>query len=161
MLDLENSLEWYALEYEEKAQSPDWFWALGVIIVTAAATSIIYANYFFAALLIIGGALLGFFAKKKPDLIHYELGPKGLRIGTRLYPYDNIKSFWVHTSSHLDIADKPAFFIKSERPFMPIISIPIENILAENIHQRMLEHNIIEEEMHEHPTHKIMESLGF
>ena len=44
-------LEWSALEYEEKVQSNDWFWALGVIIVAGSITSIIFANYFFAIFL--------------------------------------------------------------------------------------------------------------
>src|SRR3989338_4248670 len=120
-------LDWSALEYEEKEQSPDWFWALGVIVVTSSATAIIYGNYFFAVLLVLSGILLGFFAKKKPDIVSYELNEKGLRIRTRLYPYENIKSFWVQTEI------KPMLFIKSERLFMPIISIPIENFLVEDI----------------------------
>ena len=44
---------------------------------------------------------------------------------------------------------------------MPVISIPIENELAEDIHLIMTSKNVEEEEMKEHPAHKIMESLGF
>ena len=79
-------LEWSALEYEDKERSPDWFWALGIIIVTSSLASIIYSNYFFAALLVLSGILLGFFAKKKPDTVLYELNEKGLKIRTRFYP---------------------------------------------------------------------------
>lgn len=148
-------LEWSALEYEEKERSADWFWALGIIVLTASLTSIIYSNYFFAVLLILSGALLGFFAKKKPDTVSYELNEKGLKIRTRLYPYENIKSFWVQTGG------KPILFIKSERAFMPVISIPIEQNFAAQIRSTMLAKNIAEEEMKEHASEKIMESLGF
>ena len=85
-------LEWQAPEYEEKERSKDWFWALGVIIVTAALASIIFQNYFFAALIVLGGALLWTFAKRPPEIIAYELNNQGLKIKTRLYPYENIKS---------------------------------------------------------------------
>ena len=44
---------------------------------------------------------------------------------------------------------------------MPILSIPIENEWVEGIQNIMLEKNIKEEEMREHISEKIMESLGF
>jgi hypothetical protein len=148
-------LSWSAPEYEEKERKANWFWALGIIVVTSSIAAIIFGNYFFAALLILGGLLLGFFAIKKPDIVPYELNVRGLRIRDRLYPYENIKSFWVQTEI------KPILFIKSERAFMPIISIPIEKTMAEEIHFIMSSQNIAEEEMREHPSEKIMEILGF
>ncbi|MFA5095491.1 MAG: hypothetical protein WC447_02440 [Candidatus Paceibacterota bacterium] len=155
-MDGEKKIEWTALEYEEKERGNDWFWALGVIIVASSIASFIYNNYFFGLLLIIGGILLGFFAVKKPDLVFYELNENGLKIKNRLYPYENIKSFWVKKEGK-----KPTLFIKSERLFMPIISIPIQSNLAEEIKKIMLSNNVIEEEMKEHLSEKIMDSLGF
>ena len=154
-------LEWTALEYEEKYRDPDWFWALGIIVVTSSLAAIIYSNYFFFALIIIAGFLLGFFAKKKPDLVNYELNSKGLKIHSRLYPYENIKSYWIQLSHPEDSAIKDLFFIKSERFYMPVISVPIIPSIAEEIQDIMLSKNIPEEEMKEHPSDKIMESLGF
>ena len=148
-------LTWTAPEYEEKERSTDWFWALGVIVVTSSITSIIFGNYFFAILLSLSGLLLGFFAIKKPEEVSYELNMKGLKIRNQLYPYENMKSFWVQTEN------KPLLFLKSERAFMPVISIPIEDDIAYNIRSIMLSKNIIEEEMKEHPSLKIMEILGF
>ncbi|KKP87417.1 hypothetical protein A2575_00080 [Candidatus Roizmanbacteria bacterium RIFOXYD1_FULL_41_24] len=148
-------LEWFALEYEEKERSTDWYWALGVIVITSSIASIIYNNYFFAALLLISGILLGFFAIKKPDIISYELNTDGLKIRNQLYPYKNIKSFYVQSG------EKPILFIKSERVFMPVIEIPIENNLTSSIHSIMISKNVVEEEMKEHPSLKIMNSLGF
>ncbi len=154
-------LEWSALEYEERERSADWFWALGIIIVTSSIAAIIFGNYFFATLLFLSGLLLGFFAIKKPDLINYELNSRGLKIRTQLYPYENIKSFWVQIGGSEEEKLKPLFFVKSERIFMPIIQIPIEDAIARDIHSIMLAKNVIEEEMKEHPSLKIMESLGF
>ena len=165
---MNEKLVWSALEYEERERSPDWFWALGIIVVTSSLAALIYGNYFFAALLILGGVLLGFFAIRKPEVVTYELNEKGLIIGNRFYPYENIKSFWVQSSKfggnhpHEDRTGvKPLFFIHSERAFMPVISIPIEEAMAEEIHSLMLAKNIMEVEMKEHPSEKIMEALGF
>jgi len=151
----EEKLEWSALEYEEKSRSNDWFWALGIIVIAGSIASIIFANYFFAALLIISGVLLGFFAIKKPETVPYELNNKGLKIKSRLYPYEKMKAFYVETEN------KPLLFIKSQRFFMPILSMPIEPRLANSIHNIMLGKDVLEEKMTEHPYEKIMEYLGF
>ena len=155
-MDSNKKLEWFALEYEEKERGNDWFWALGVIVVASSMASFIYGNYFFGLFLIIGGILLGVFAIKKPDLVHYELNEEGLKIRNCLFPYENIKSFWVQKDEM-----KPMLFIKSGRLFMPIISMPIEQELAEEIKNYMLLGNVLEEEMKEHPSERIMDSLGF
>ncbi|MES2315194.1 MAG: hypothetical protein V4486_00445 [Patescibacteria group bacterium] len=154
-MDSNQTLQWSALEYEEKDRSNDWFWALGVIIFAAAITSIIYSNYFFAVLVILGGVLLGFFAIKKPDTVFYELNEKGLKMGTHLYPYETISTFWVR--KEID----PKLFIKSSRFFMPIISVPIHPESAEQIREVFVSKNIIEEEMKEPTSEKIIDSLGF
>ena len=155
------NLQWSALEYEEKERSKDWFWALGIIVATSSAASIIFGNYFFAVLLVLSGLLLGFFAAKKPDTVHYELNDRGLKIRTLLYPYPDIKSFWVQIDTTGEANLKPMLFIKTERMFMPVISIPINHDIAEEIRSIILDKNVSEEEMREHPSHLIMESLGF
>ena len=153
--NVDEKINWSALEYEDKKQSNDWFWALGVIVITGSVTSIIFQNYFFAMILIIGGALMFLFSMKKPDTVFYELNNKGLRIKNRLFPYEKIKTFWVTQS------EKPTFFIKSERLFMPILSIPITKDMASEIRNKMLSKSIGEEEIKENPAEKIMEYLGF
>ncbi len=167
---IENSdekLVWSALEYEDRERSPDWFWALGIIVVTSSVAAIIFENYFFATLLILSGLLLGFFAIKKPDIILYELNADGLKIRNRLYPYQNIKSFWIQIDirgeTGLPAVEglKPILFIHSERAFMPILSVPIAETIAEDIYSIMLAKNIAEVEMKEHASEKIMEVLGF
>jgi hypothetical protein len=155
-MDPNKKLEWTALEYEEKERGNDWFWALGVIVVASSIASFIYGNFFFGLLLIIGGILLGVFAIKKPYFVFYELNEKGLKIKNRLYPYENIKAFWVKKEG-----EKPILFIRSERLFMPIISMPIKQNLTEEIKNMMLKNDVPEEEMKEHPSEKIMDSLGF
>lgn len=156
-----DKVSWQALEYEEKEKSNDWFWALGVIIITSSIASIIYQNYFFATLIILGGVLLGFFAKRTPIMVIYELNDKGLQIRSRLYPYKNIKSFYIHTNQNDGFAYGPTLFIKTERIFMPIISIPVEYEITEKIYSILSSQEIKEEEMHEHPSVQIMDYLGF
>ena len=44
---------------------------------------------------------------------------------------------------------------------MPVLSIPINEEIAEDIHSIMTDKEIAEVEMKEHPSEKIMEALGF
>jgi len=148
------TFSWSALEYEHKERSRDWFWALGVIIFASSATAIIFGNYFFGLLIIISGLLLGYFNTEHPDIVTFELSDKGLKIRDQLYLYPNIKSFWIDR-------EKPTLFIRSERVFVPIISIPLQMEILEAVHDRFVTKGVTEEEMKEHPSEKIMENLGF
>jgi hypothetical protein len=159
--NLNNKLVWSALEYEEKDRSQDWFWALGIIVITSSIASIIFGNYFFAALLIISGLLLGYFAMKNPEIVTYELNTKGLKIHSRVYPYENIKSFWIQLGTSPEVNIKPILFVHTERAFLPELAIPINHEVAEDIYSIMTSQNIPEVEMKEHPSEKIMEVLGF
>ena len=154
-MENKSKLQWSALEYEERDRGNDWFWALGIIIVAGSITSFIYGNIFFGILLIVGGILIVVFSIKKPDLVFYELNEDGLEIRTRLYPYGNIKAFWVQTG------ESPTLFVRSERFFAPILSIPIKNELANTVRDFMLKEEVKEEKMEEHVSEKIMNYLGF
>ena|SRR3990167_8456063 len=154
-------LEWSALEYQEKERSSDWFWAFGIIFVSSSIAAIIFGNYFFATFLVISGLLLGFLAVKRPEMISCELNTQGLKIRNHLYPYVGIKSFWVQIDTTGTGELRPTLFIKSERVFMPEISISINEDDAEDIRSIMLDRNVAEEEMKENTSTKIMEILGF
>ncbi len=148
------TISWSALEYEHKERSKDWFWALGVIVFATSATSIIYGNYFFALLIVLSGVLLGYFANKHPDMVDFELSDKSLKIRDEIYPFENIKSFWINREA-------PTLYIRSERVFVPIISIPLQDEIIEIVHDRFMVKEVAEEEMKDHPSEKIMETLGF
>ncbi len=148
-------ISWSALEYEEKDRSADWYWALGVVVLTSAITAIIFNNYFFAVLLLISGALLYFIAKKPPEMITYEITDKGIQLHNHFYNFKDLKSFYVQKEG------KPTLFIKTSRFFLPIISIPTEQELLEDIHNIFKDKKVVEEEMKDHPAEKIMDELGF
>ena len=148
------NLNWTAYEYEETKRSTDWFWALGIIVVCSSVASIIFGNYFLGILLILSGLSFAMLAIKKPEEIHYQLNKDGLQIKDQLYLYKEIKSFFVREIG------KPVFFIKSNRIFLPMISIPLEGVSPRIVKNIMLAKNVPEEEMQEHFSEKIIESLG-
>lgn len=142
-------------EYEHREKTNDWYWALGVVVVCGSIASIIYENYLFAGVLVLSGILMGHFASQRPEMISYEVNNKGFKLKNHTYPYKKIKSFFVGGEKDLYL------FIKLDRPFLPMIYMPIEKHLGEMIRAKFLSQGVTEEEMKEHPSEKIMEMIGF
>lgn len=148
-------IEWTLHEYKHQEKTNDWFWALGIIVLASTITSIIYDNYFFAAVILLGGILMWHFSIKKPELVKYELNKDGFKVKNRIYPYKEIKSF------HLEEPNKDRLFLKTNRFFVPMLIIPVQEELSLKIKEFILKKKIKEEEMEEHASDKIMDFLGF
>ena len=88
-------------------------------------------------------------------MISYELNDKGLKIRRDIFPYENIRAFYVEDET------KSLLFVRVGRMFMPVFSMPIPRSDASAIKAMMLAHNVMEEKMKEHMSEKVMESLGF
>lgn len=153
-MEEELKIIWQAPEYEEKYRTKDWYWALGTIIVCAVLASIIFENYFFALIILLAGVILFTFAIKKPEHINFQINSTGIIVRNQVYPFGSMQSFWI------DPDRRHALFIKSNRLFLPIISIPIPTEHAENIYTILIEKEIPPEPMQEHLSEKILDAFG-
>lgn len=151
----EKKLSWAVPAYNHSKKNIDWFWALGIVVVAGSITSILLENYFFAVLLILGGVLMGYFAHIEPETLYYELNKNGIKIKDRLYPYKGIKAFWVDTTKN------PTLFIKTDRFFLPVVPLAINKNVSETIKEMLIDENIPEEEMKEHPAEILMDFIGY
>ena len=71
------------------------------------------------------------------------------------YPYVNLESFWVETREAY-----PKIIFKSKKFFMPYISILIDDVNADQIREKLLQH--LPEEEHIEPfLEKLLIYLGF
>ncbi len=154
-METNNKLSWAVPAYSHSKKSVDWFWALGIIVLVGVVTAIIFKNYFFAILLFLGGILMGHFANEEPETLYYELNAKGLAIKDRLYPYSSIKAYYINLEKN------PTLFIKTDRFFLPIIPVAINQNVAEKIREILDSENITIEEMKESPVEQIMELIGY
>ena len=146
---------WQASEYEHKEKTPDWYWAVGIIALSTVIISFIYKNYIFAIFIILATTVLGMYGLKKPEMMEVEINEKGVKIKNEFYPYKIIKSFYIENQG-----GKKKLLIHTKRIIMPIIALPIEEILEEKVKLMLLKHSK-EEEMKEPVTQRIMEHLGF
>ncbi len=151
--------EWSAYEHEHMERSNEWFWIVGIIAVALAIAALILGNPLFAALIVISAFLLAMFAVKKPEEILYQLTPKGVRINNALYPYRTLNSFFVtHGDPRLDMI--PKLLLESERPLMPLMSIPLApGMDPDDVREFMLQ--FVKEEEHKEPiAHHLLAMIG-
>jgi hypothetical protein len=88
-------ISWEAHEYPYQNKSPLWYLIFSIIstllLVFALFTKSIITVITFSLIII----LVYVFAKRKPNRITYQLAPNGILAGNMLFPYKNIKAFWV------------------------------------------------------------------
>ena len=149
------SLTWEAPEYHHYERSPDWFWAVGIIVICVAILAFIYDNALFGILIILSAAILVFYVRREPDLINYEINQRGIVVGKDLYPYPTLESFWIETRT-----GDPKMILKSKKATLPYIIIPVHDESVDDIGDTLREF-IDEKEMQEPTSHKVMEYLGF
>lgn len=149
-------IKWEALEYEYRPKSPNWFWSAGIISAAVAAAAVLLGNVLFAILVLLAGFSVILFGARRPRKIWFSLTVQGIQIGDRLFPYDNIRSFWIH----YDPPYKKILSIELKKIFMPEMLIP----LADNDPNVIREHLIkfVKERRHEESFTEILTRLiGF
>lgn len=117
----QTKFEWSAPEYEFRKKGPDWFWAVGVITLTAATSSFFLQNFIFAGLVIIMGFSLALYGAKKPDMVNFKIDATGIKIGSRVFDYQNLKSFWIE----YDPPIAKELLVESKKTFVPHIKIQL------------------------------------
>ncbi len=155
---MKEGIFWETYEFQYKKKTADWFWAVGIICVAIAIISTIYGDSLFALFILIAGGLSISTGNKRPKILEIRLNDKGLEIDSVLYPYQNIKTFWVEDNKN----SIPKLILRIERFLNPIIVLPIETDYAEpsDIRNHLL--NFVPEDRTPEPvSHKIMEYLGF
>lgn len=148
-------LVWQTYEYVYREKSVDWYWAVGIITVSMAITSILFNNVLFAVFILLAFFILMMYSKRKPELIDIKLDERGIQEGHFRYHYGSIESFWVE-----DRYGETKLIMKSKKKAMPYITIPIFDVSASEVRERIKRH--VREEEHSEPLAKqIMEYLGF
>jgi hypothetical protein len=87
-------VSWTASEYVAHDKSLGWYLTLGLVIVGAAVVVYLLTKELISSVVIvIMGIAFGAFAARKPQELEYLLDNNGLKVGNRLYPYTQFKSF--------------------------------------------------------------------
>lgn len=148
-------LYWKTLEYEYYEKTPDWFWALGLIVLVFSIIALVLNNILFAVLIVLSGISLAMYGVRRPDVVDVEVGVQGVIIGNTLHPYASLESFWVDINEFDGV-----LYLKSEKTFAPLTIIPIKDVSPKEVRDILLDF-LPEEEHHEPLPQKIMNYFGF
>ncbi|HMO78734.1 MAG TPA: hypothetical protein PJ997_01345 [Candidatus Paceibacterota bacterium] len=151
-------IEWMTFDHIKEEKTTDWFWMVGTIAVGLSILAIFYNNYLFALMILIATFTSFLSAQTPPKIIPFEISRRGIFVNKTLYPFSEIESFCLIDE---DGFERDRILIKSQRMFMPIITIPIgEDADMEEIREFLLEF-IKEENLTDPIPEVVMRKLGF
>ena len=148
---------WQAYEYKDRPLKTDWFWALGIIALAGSIASFIYGNFLFGVFILLAAGTIVFFSNVKPKLITYEITTTGIIYEGTFYPFETLHAFWLNEIND----DDKKLLVKSERYFVPILTLPYDSEETGDKLHDLLSEVIAEEPLQEPWGHLIMERLGF
>lgn len=150
----QNALEWSAYDRKEKRHRPDWYWATAIIALAIIVASVILHNVLFAVFILIATLVLFLRTLQKPEPIHFALTTKGLHTGKQFTPFGAFHSFCIEEEP------EPKLLLKSTQFLSPLLVIPLGSASPEAVREHIGSY-VVEEEMHEPLSRKVMEFLGF
>ncbi len=154
-----HSITWTALEHTHRPKKTrDWFWALGLIVMTVSISAILLGNTLFGILVLLAGLVLGLSANQEPKEISYAVTPRGIMVGKTLYPYKNLKAFWIDETSH---PKRNMLIVDAQKPLIPHLIINLPDSVDRDVLQDYLLDYLPEEELYEPISHRIAEIFGF
>lgn len=151
-------IAWRAFDHIKVEKSVDWYWIVGIVTIAAAFLAIYFNNLLLAILILIGAFAIFVQNKVEPKMVDYEINRRGVRVGENIYPYSSLESFFVIDE---DGWDRDRLLLKSQKIFMPIITVPLgEDSNPDEIRDYLLEY-LDEEQIEESLIEKIALVCGF
>lgn len=150
------AISWEAPEHHHVEKGNDWFFALIIVVVALVITAILFNNVLFALLLGVAGGVLGVAAARKPRIIPFSVGVRGVKIEDVLHPFPSLAAY------HIDEEDPrgPQLLLRSEQLLLPLLVIPIPEDYVDDI-EEILKEKLPEEEIEEPFLVKVLELFGF
>lgn len=156
MAKREPRISWQIEEYSHREKGPDWFWALGVVVLAGAAAAVIFHDVLFAIFIVLAGAILGYYAAREPGIIEIAIGEDGITIKDFFYPYEKLKGFAI--DEHV-LGNN--LLIESDRMIAPVTSIPLPVTLDTEALADLLRTRLPEKKLKVEIAHRLMEHMGF
>jgi hypothetical protein len=149
------TLRWSAYEHEHIERGSDWFWALAIVAVCGAIIAIVFHDVLFAVLILLAATTLALLARTPPELMHFELSDRGIRVGDTMHKFEEILAFWVEDHD----VERPLLLVDTTKFMSPNLIIPIEEIDPHAVRE-YLRTRAEEVPMKEPVAHKVLEFFG-
>ena len=152
-----DKLEWQVLEYTHYEKPPNWYWWVAGGGLLAVILAMIFSSLLFAILLLLATLSLLLYGARHPELITVALHRHGVQRHKQLYPYQHLKSFWIH-----ETPERPRkIILTSEKIFLPHIVLPLHDEVESAVAQEFLLQYLPEEHQEEALIDLVSDYLGF
>ncbi len=150
-------MEWSTLEHSYTEKTNDWYASVILIAGALIAVEFLMNDFLLIALTFVATATFILLAARRPEMMHVEIGKKGIRAGNVLYPYITLTAFAIreyHTNERRLILETNGRFVRQH-------VIPIaEDVDLDRLHT-VLSEQLEEKDIHESLSHIFLERLGF
>ncbi len=138
-------MDWQAPEFEIYEKSFWWYAIAAIIDIVVIAYALITNNPIMAITFILAGIVGYIYLQKDPRIIHFAITPDGIIAGDELFPYDNIKSFWIF----YDPPHTKTLSLHTKAKALPHVHVPIDDQDPVEIHEILSEYI---PEIEQHPN---------
>ncbi len=114
-------ISWETPEYPAYQKSTDWYWWVGLVAVVLLGFAVWQRSFLFGVFILIAWFTTMLYAVRPPKTIRVAVTESGIAVEDTLYPWNNIKSFWIFYRPPL-IRD---LSLESKKTVMPYIKIPL------------------------------------
>jgi len=90
-----DSIEWQASEYVQHDKGAGWVFILTVVALLGVGAALWFGQWMFAFLLGVMAVAFGYYAVRKPRIMHYQLSNDGLKINGKPFPITDFRAFGV------------------------------------------------------------------
>lgn len=126
-------IEWQAPEYTFYPKDLNWYWGVGIVTVVLALMALFAMNFLLVVLIAVAGFSVMMYGERQPDVVKFAVTHRGVRFHTRVFPYDQLKSFWIIETEH-----HRKLIVESDRAVLPHIVLPLaDHVNAENLRQHL------------------------
>ena len=155
-LGLTSLISWQAPEYSQPQNSYERAVLAGIIAAWFFAGSLIIKNYLLAVIVFLAYAILYIYSVRKPLMVNFALTSRGIKIGSRLYEFEDLKSFWIFYEPPY----QKELSIESKKVIMPYVKVPIPDVKPAELRRYLLKY--LPERKHEESLTDILaRRLGY
>jgi len=119
---------WEAEEFEIPTRGIKWYIFVTGILLLALAYTIWISHWILSAVVVMVGVVLYLSGNLKPRVIKYMIDSQGVKVGDRVFQYNELKTFWFSNSHKITKLNLISIF-----KLMPVISIKIPSDMKEKI----------------------------
>ena len=116
-------MHWKAPEFEIYERDRKWYLYVSFILIAIVIYAVFTNSLLMAITFILIGALGYIYLNKEPRILNFLITKEGVVAGRELYPFDNLKSFWVFYEED----DLRVISLHTQSFLAPYIHIPIHD----------------------------------